>query len=123
MPVQPPAAPWRPVVHAGSLWEVHRTTLTSANLTAGADLTPAPAAGSRLILDDLWVSADRAVRLDVWEVGGPAPVLLWQVYLPPPGGSEPWTPRDGLPLAPGARARAQADRAASVCVVCLYHEA
>src|SRR5687768_8580477 len=51
----------------GPAWTPVRANKSSADLSAISDLTAAPTAGQKIVIDDLWVSVDTAMRVDISE--------------------------------------------------------
>src|SRR5688500_14074158 len=76
----------------GPVWTPGRGNLSSADLTTLTDRTAAPASGQKIVVDDLWVSVETAMRVDLKEET--SGTVLWSAYLPA-NGSVQFTPRDG----------------------------
>lgn len=110
-----------PASDSGPSWSPVRGNVSSADLSAAADLTAAPTVGQKIVIDDLWISIDTARRVDlIEETSG---TVLWSVYLPANGGVQ-FTPRDGLKLdTVNKKARLQASGAGNIRATVLYHSA
>ena len=81
------------VYDGGPYWKPSRKVVASANMTAAADITDAPAGGQKILADDILISSDTAMRFDVvMETSGN---VLASVYVPANGVAQ-ITLRDGL---------------------------
>lgn len=103
---------------AGSAYDEARANVSSADLTTAADLTAAPTSGQKIVVSDLFVSADTAMRLDFLEETSGTVIL--SLYLTASGWGQA-TPRGKLKL-PTAdkKLRVQASAAGNVRIMCLY---
>lgn len=105
----------------GPAWTPVRALKSSADATTASDLTAAPTAGQKVVIDDLWVSVDTAMRVDILEET--SGTVLWSAYLPG-GGCVQFTPRDGLKLdTADKKARIQTSAAGNLRCIALYHSA
>ena len=87
--------------------------------TAPPSSTAAPTTGLKIVLDDLWVSADTAMRVEISEET--SGTVVWAAYLPA-NGSVQFTPRDGLKLdTANKKARFKTSASGNVRVTALYH--
>ena len=57
----------RGIHDAGAGWATSRTRTTSADMSGGADISAAPASGCKLVVTDVVVSVDTAMRVDLKE--------------------------------------------------------
>lgn len=109
------------VKDAGPSWTPVRALLSSADASAAGDLSAAPTAGQKIVIDDWWFSTDTAMRIDLLEET--SGTVLWSAYLPA-NGSVQFTPRDGLKLdTADKKVRRQTSAAGNVRGVLLYHSA
>ena len=108
-----------PTSDAGASWLQSYTTTTSADMTGAADLTSAPTSGQRIVIDDVLLSSDTALYIDLLEET--SGTLIARVYLPA-GGTAQFTPRGKLKL-PSAnkKLRGDASLAGNVAITVLYH--
>lgn len=105
----------------GPAWTPVRANKSSADLSTISDLSAAPTSGQKIVIDDLWVSVDTAMRVDVSEET--SGTVVWSVYLPANGAVQ-YTPRDGLKLdTADKKARIQTSVAGNIRVTCLSHSA
>lgn len=108
-------------VDNGPAWTPVRALKSSSDASTISDLTAAPTSGLKLVLDDLWVSVDTAMRVDITEET--SGTVLWSAYLPA-NGSVQFTPRDGLKLdTADKKARITASVAGNIRCIALYHSA
>lgn len=108
-----------PTSDAGASWLQSYTTTTSADMTGAADLTAAPTAGQKIVIDDVLLSSNTALYIDLLEET--TSTLIARVYLPA-GGTAQFTPRGKLKL-PSAdkKLRGDASLAGNVAITVLYH--
>lgn len=105
----------------GPTWTVKRTTLASANISSTpGDLTTAPNTGKYAHADDILISTDTAMRLDVqMETSGN---VLASVYMPA-NGTVQITMRDGLLAdAAGKKLQLKASVSGNIRATCCWHE-
>lgn len=104
----------------GPSWTSARGNVSSADASgADVDLTAAPTTGQKIVIDDLWVSVDTAMRVDVKEET--AGTVVWSAYLPA-NGSVQYTPRDGQKLdTANKKALFRTSAAGNVRVTANYH--
>lgn len=104
---------------SGLAWESSCKVVTSANMTAGADLTDAPAAGQKIVIDDIIASSDTAMYIDFLEET--TNTLIARLYLPA-GGTAQVQPQAKLKLdTAGKKLRGDASVAGNVAITTLYH--
>lgn len=109
------------VKNAGPNWVVSRATKDSADLSAISDLTAAPTAGLKIVIDELWISTLTAMTLTISEET--SLTVMLKILLP--ANSQPVP----IVLANGGRkldtadkkARIQASAAGAIFVYCSYH--
>ena len=108
-----------PVSDAGPAWVSVLQTTTSADMTGAADLTAAPTAGQKIVVDDVILSADTAMYVDFLEET--SATLLFRLYVAA-GGTAQFSPRAKLKL-PTAdkKLRGDASVAGNVAILVLYH--
>ena len=108
-----------PVSDAGAAWVSALQTTTSADMTGAADLTAAPTAGQKIVVDDVVLSADTAMYVDfLEETSG---TLMFRLYVAA-GGTAQFSPRAKLKLpVADKRLRGDASAAGNVAVLVLYH--
>lgn len=108
-----------PTSDSGPTWTDSRANISSADLTSAADLTTAPTAGQKIVVTDLVVSADTAMRVDfIEETSG---TILFSAFLPD-NGTVPFTTRGKFKLdTADKKLRAQASAAGNIRIFCLYH--
>ena len=83
-------------VNAGVSWAQTRKLVSSANASAAdVDASDAPTAGQKIVVDDILVSADTAMRVDFKEET--SGTVICAVYLPA-NGTVPFSPRGKLKL-------------------------
>jgi len=107
------------VLDGGPDWVTRRKTTISADMTGGADLTAAPAAGEKIVVDDVIVSAAAEMYLSfLEETSG---TEIFRLYLPANGLAQV-TPRGKLKLdTANKKLRGDASAAGGVAVMVLYH--
>ena len=108
-----------PMSDAGAAWTSVRKTTTSADMTGAADLTAAPTAGQKIVVDDVVLSADTAMYVDFLEET--SATLLFRLYVAA-GGTAQFSPRSKLTL-PTADKKLRGDASVSgnVAILVLYH--
>lgn len=108
-----------PAADAGSNYTTLRANISTADLTTAADLTAAPTSGQKIVIDDLEVSSDTAMRIDLIEETSGTVVrsIYISSYAP-----TPLTTRGKFKL-PTAdkKLRVQASTTGNLRVFCLYH--
>ena len=112
------ATPW-PTTDAGPSWTSVRQLTTSADMTGAADLTAAPTAGQKIVIDDVIASSDTALYISfLEETSG---TEIFRLYLAA-GGTAQVTTRGKLKL-PTAdkKLRGDASVAGNVAITVLYH--
>ncbi len=112
------AAAW-PTSDAGPNWTSTRQLTTSADMTGAADLTAAPTAGQKIVIDDVIFSSDAAMYMSfLEETSG---TELFRIYVAA-GGTAQVTTRGKmkLPVA-DKKLRGDASLAGNVAVTVLYH--
>jgi hypothetical protein len=108
------------IVYDGGLYfKPSRKAVASADMTTAADITDAPAAGQKVLADDILISADTAMRFDVvMETTGN---VLASVFLPVNGTAQ-ITLRAGLKGdAAGKKLQGKTSAAGNVRVSTAWH--
>lgn len=100
---------WASVLGASS------AAVTSADMSgADAAITDAPATGQKIVLTDVLISVDTAMRVDLKEET--SGTLLARLYLPANGTAQ-WTPRGKTKLATaGKRVMARTSAAGNIAI-------
>lgn len=103
----------------GPGWTSSYTYTVSADATGKADVTAAPTAGQKIVIDDLFFSVDTAMNLIFEEETSATPIF--KVFLPANGLGQ-YTPRGKIKL-PTAdkKLRVDASVAGNIAVTCVYH--
>jgi len=108
-----------PTSDAGASWLQSYTTTTSADMTGAADLTAAPTSGQKIVIDDVLLSSDTALYIDLLEET--TATLIARVYLPA-GGTAQFTPRGRVKLpTANKKLRGDASVAGNVAILVVYH--
>jgi hypothetical protein len=112
------ATPW-PTTDAGPSWTSVRQLTTSADMTGAADLTAAPTAGQKIVIDDVIASSDTALYISfVEETSG---TEIFRLYLAANGTAQVTT-RGKLKLdTADKKLRGDASLAGNVALTVLYH--
>jgi hypothetical protein len=84
-----------PASDAGPSWTSAYLHVASANATGGVDLTAAPTSGQKIVVDDVIVSVDTAMKVTLEEETSGTDVIV--LYLPV-NGSAQVTPRGRIKL-------------------------
>lgn len=101
-----------------SSFGVSSARYTSADRSgSAASVSDAPASGKKLVLTDLWVSVDTAMRVDLKEET--SGTVIWSAYLPA-NGSIQYTPRSKTKLATADK-KFQVQTSAAGNVIVLVH--
>lgn len=104
---------------AGPSWTQGRLLTTSADLTGAADVTAAPTASQKIVIDDVLVGADTAMYVAFLEETSGTEVF--RVYLAANSTAQ-FTPRGKLKLATAdKKLRGDASVAGNVAITVLYH--
>ena len=101
-----------------SVWGVTNAPVQSADMTSIADVTAAPTSGQKLVITDLIVSADTAMKLTFTEET--SGTVMFAVYVPA-GGVTQITPRGQRKLAAAdKKLRCTASVAGNVSILASY---
>lgn len=102
-----------------SVWGITNAPVQSANMTTIADVTAAPTSGQKLVIDDLIVSADTAMKLTFTEET--SGTVMFAVYVTA-GGVAQVTPRGKRKLATAdKKLRCTASVSGNVSILAGYH--
>jgi hypothetical protein len=106
---------------AGVNWTVSDTTVASADASAGADLSAAPTAGLKIVIDDLLISVGAALTITVQEET--TTTVIYKLYMAA-NTTVTFSPTNGRKL-PSAdkKIRIVASGAGNVFASCSYHSA
>jgi hypothetical protein len=108
---------------AGPAWTQGRKFVSSADMSAGADLTDAPEASKKIVIDDILLSSSNANAIVVTLEEETSGADLWKINLP--AGGVPGmqiTLRGKLKLATAnKKLRGVASAAGQVDITVLYH--
>lgn len=113
-----PTAP-QPSTDAGPAWTSVRQLTTSADMTGAADLTAAPTAGQRIVIDDLIFASDTAMYMSfLEETSG---TELFRLYVAA-NGTVQVTTRGKMKLPTSdKKLRGDASAAGNVAITVLFH--
>jgi len=105
---------------AGPSWTSSWQYTTSADMTGAADLTAAPTAGQKIVVDDIIVCAAADMLLTLLEETSGTVVAV--LALKAAAGSSQFTPRGKLKLATAdKKLRGDASVAGNIYITVLYH--
>ncbi len=103
----------------GPAWTSAYLQTASADARAGVDVTAAPASGQKLVIDDVIISTDTAMKVTLEEETSGTDVVV--LFLPA-NGSAQVTPRGRIKLATAdKKLRLVASAAGNVAVTVCYH--
>lgn len=102
-----------------SVWGITNAPVQSSNMTSIADVTAVPTSGQKLVIDDLIISADTAMKFTFTEET--SGTVMFAVYVPA-GGVTQVTPRGKRKLATAdKKLRCTASVAGNVSILAGYH--
>lgn len=107
------------IADAGPGWTTARTRTTSADISAGTDLTAAPTSGQKLVITDVIVSTDTTMKLTFTEET--SGTVLFAIYISASAPAQ-ITPRGKLKLpVADKKLRCTASVAGNVDITVLYY--